>query len=81
MVKDHEVSLKYLEERMNLLASQMESRASMMTQERITEDTTPIPNNVDKEDTKWGVEELFFKEMLEGILLNIYGTGSEGLEE
>ncbi|MCD9645514.1 hypothetical protein HAX54_034507 [Datura stramonium] len=45
MVKDHEVSIRKLEERMNLLASQMKSRPSMTTQEPLKGDITPIPRN------------------------------------
>ncbi|MCD7453982.1 hypothetical protein HAX54_023049 [Datura stramonium] len=78
MMKDHEVSIKHLEERMHLLASQMESRESMISQEQIKKDTTPTPNNVDKDDIEWDVEEMFFKETLEDVLLNIDGRGSEG---
>ncbi|MCD7466237.1 hypothetical protein HAX54_002774 [Datura stramonium] len=65
---------------MILLASQMESKASMITHELTKEETTLTPSNVDEEDKEWEVEESFFKETCEGIILNIDGR-SEELEE
>ncbi|MCD9643412.1 hypothetical protein HAX54_030862, partial [Datura stramonium] len=47
----------------------------------IKEDTIPIPNNFNKDDIEWDVEETRFNEMLEGVLFNIDGRGSGGLEE
>ncbi|MCE3049666.1 hypothetical protein HAX54_045499, partial [Datura stramonium] len=70
-VKDHEVSTKKLEERMNVLAAQMESKTSIITRELTKEKTTLTATNVDEEDIEWEVEESFFKEIWEGILLKI----------
>ncbi|MCE3049632.1 hypothetical protein HAX54_045435 [Datura stramonium] len=60
---EDQVSIKHLEERMNLLASQMESKASMITHEPMKEDTTLTPSNVDDEDIEWEVEDSFFKDI------------------
>ncbi|MCD9642332.1 hypothetical protein HAX54_029061 [Datura stramonium] len=39
-VKDHAVSIRHLDERMDLLASKMEARESMKTHEQMKENTT-----------------------------------------
>ncbi|MCD9642485.1 hypothetical protein HAX54_029323, partial [Datura stramonium] len=80
-MKEHEVSIKHLEERMNLLTSQMEAGASMKTKELVKKYASPIQNRIDEEDMEWDVEETFFKETLEAVLLNIDSKGREGLEE
>ncbi|MCE3217105.1 hypothetical protein HAX54_010403, partial [Datura stramonium] len=44
LMKDHEVSFRQLGERMNVLASWMESKASMITHELTKEETTLTPS-------------------------------------
>ncbi|MCD7451492.1 hypothetical protein HAX54_012275 [Datura stramonium] len=80
-VKNHEVSIRQLEERMNVLAAQMESNARMITHERTKEKTTLTPSHADEEDIEREVEESFFKETWDEILLNIDGRGSEEPEK
>ncbi|MCE3216989.1 hypothetical protein HAX54_009869, partial [Datura stramonium] len=77
-VKDHEVSIRQLEERKNVLVAHMESKASMITHEPIKEEATLTLSNVDEKDIEWEVEESFFKDTwVVAILLNINGRGSE----
>ncbi|MCD7463110.1 hypothetical protein HAX54_049974, partial [Datura stramonium] len=66
---------------MNMLATQMDLKASMITHELNKEEITLTPSNVDEEEIEWEVEESLLKETWEGILLNINGRGSEEIEE
>ncbi|MCD9643499.1 hypothetical protein HAX54_031064 [Datura stramonium] len=81
MMKDREVSIRQLEEIMNVLAANMESKESMLTHEPTKEESTLTSSNIDEDEVEWEVEESLHKETWEGILLNINDRGSEELEE
>ncbi|MCD9643751.1 hypothetical protein HAX54_031420 [Datura stramonium] len=67
-VKDHEVSIRQLKDKINLLPFQM------ATQQVIKEEKTPpLPTIMEEEAMEWGVEEEILKEMFESILLNSGG--------
>ncbi|MCE3049922.1 hypothetical protein HAX54_046138 [Datura stramonium] len=81
MVKDHDILIRHLEDRMNHLASQM--RSEMIVKEKVSlmKNFTPSLRNFDEEDIEKNIEEILFKESLEGNLLNNIFESSEGLEE
>ncbi|MCD7470850.1 hypothetical protein HAX54_011031 [Datura stramonium] len=81
MVKDHEISIRHLEERMSHLASQLKSGVIAEVKKPLMENFTPSSEGVDEEDIEKDIEEMFFKESLETILLNNDGEGIEGLKE
>ncbi|MCD7451433.1 hypothetical protein HAX54_011840 [Datura stramonium] len=64
MMKDHDISIRHLEERMNHLASQMRLDMSVKEKEQLMENVTPSPKDVDKEDIKQNIKETLFKEFI-----------------
>ncbi|MCD7467280.1 hypothetical protein HAX54_004618 [Datura stramonium] len=81
MVKDHDISIRHLEERMNHLASQMRLEMRVKEKEQLMVNFTPSSKDVDEEDIEKNIEEKLFNESLEAILLNNIGKNSEELEE
>ncbi|MCD9637954.1 hypothetical protein HAX54_021512 [Datura stramonium] len=50
MMKDHEISIRHLEERMNQLASQMKSVVRVEVKRPLVENVTSSPKGDDEED-------------------------------
>ncbi|MCE0481690.1 hypothetical protein HAX54_039630 [Datura stramonium] len=78
MLKDHEISIRHLEERMSHLTSQMKSWVSVEVKKPLVENVPPSSKGVDEEDIEQDIEETFLKESLEAILLNNDGEDIEG---
>ncbi|MCD7468742.1 hypothetical protein HAX54_007177 [Datura stramonium] len=69
-VKEHDVSIRHLENRMNHLTSQMRSEMSVKEKESLMNNVTLSQRNIDEEDMEQNIEKILFKESLEGIRLN-----------
>ncbi|MCD7463964.1 hypothetical protein HAX54_051787, partial [Datura stramonium] len=54
---------------------------SVKEKEPVMKNVTPSQRNIDVEDIEKNIEEIFFKEALEDILLNNIVESNEGFEE
>ncbi|MCD9639005.1 hypothetical protein HAX54_023242 [Datura stramonium] len=80
-VKDHDISIRHLEDRINHLASQMRLEISVKKKEPLMKNLNPSHKNIDEDDIEKDIKEILCKESLEVILSNNIVKSSEGLKK